>query len=64
LKLSIILHTAEYRGDHSADIAITLDSIEGETVEALWLRAAKFRDGRPYPSCGDCIEIREIVIQP
>ncbi|HWR21009.1 MAG TPA: hypothetical protein VN444_04015 [Verrucomicrobiae bacterium] len=35
MKLSILLRTQEFRGDHSADVLQAHDLLEGETVEAL-----------------------------
>lgn len=34
----IEVHTADYRGDHSADVVRALRPIEGETVEDLMKR--------------------------
>lgn len=34
-KFSILLHTSDYRGDHSTDIAMAFNVRPGETVEQL-----------------------------
>ena len=38
MKLSVIVHTSDYRGDHSADIAVAHEVRPGETVESLAAR--------------------------
>ena len=53
-KVSVLLRTSEYRGDHSTDIAVAHDIRPGETVSALVDRL------KPGPS--EWIEIRAIVV--
>lgn len=33
--ISILLHTMDYRGDHSTDVVLAIAEIPGETVEQL-----------------------------
>lgn len=35
MKISVLLHTTDYRGDHSAEVAIAHEVRPGETVEEL-----------------------------
>jgi hypothetical protein len=35
LKIAVLHHTSEYRGDHAADVCKVVDLRPGETVEAL-----------------------------
>lgn len=53
--LTIMVCTADYRGDHAADIAIALEYRPGETVEQLVGRAQL---GRNPHARGELVEIR------
>ena len=53
--ISILFHTADYRGDHTADICEALDYIPGETVEGLLDRAGI---GENPHARGERIELR------
>lgn len=58
MKLAILLRTAEYRGDHSADVTRIYDLIPGETVEEL---ARRLFVSNPYTKTEhDWIEIRVV----
>lgn len=35
MKISILLRTQDYRGDHCADVAIAVEPVENETVREL-----------------------------
>jgi len=59
MKLSIILRTSDFRGDHEADVAIAYEVLLGETIEALAQRL--FTD--KAPKWEDVIEIR-LVKEP
>jgi hypothetical protein len=61
MQISIIVHTADYRGDHAADIAIALDYIEGEAVGALIERAQL---GKNPHARGEMIELRLVQKAP
>ena len=56
MKISIILHTQDFRGDHSADVAIACEVIEGETVQDLADRLLKQDSAHGV----DRIEIRAV----
>ena len=43
-KLTAVLHTSEYRGDHAADVEHHFDVKPGETVQQLVERANWYRD--------------------
>lgn len=51
MKLSVLLHTSEYRGDHSADVQVAYEVRPRETVEEL---AKRLLAGQP----GDYVAIR------
>lgn len=58
MKLLVLLHTVDYRGDHSADVTIAHELQAGETVEAL---AERLLQNEPYIRDGaKVIEIRVI----
>ena len=57
MKLSIIHRTRDYRGTHSADIAVAHELREGESTEDLAERLKLASGARQ----GDVIEIRAIV---
>lgn len=58
MKLSILLRTTDYRGDHSADVLIAYDCLPDETVHQL---AARLLEPEPYVRDGaKVIEIRVI----
>jgi len=62
MKLNILLKTADYRGDHAADVAVALDPVPGETVEELVQRSGMLSlDSRKGP---EVIEIRLAVGRP
>ena len=52
--LSILIRTSEFRGDHSATIAVALAPIDGESVNDLVLRAKEH--------CGERVDSIEIRI--
>jgi hypothetical protein len=54
MKLSILLLTQDFRGDHATDVGIAYDVLPGETVEHL---AERLMSGYPRT---DVIEIRVI----
>ncbi len=58
MKISIMLHTQDYRGDHSADINLAVEHKEGETVAELMTRAKVGDGGR-----GEYLEIRLVDIE-
>lgn len=58
MKLSIILATQDFRGDHSADVRIAFDPVPGETVEQLIERMVRLNDKPLSPL--DVIEIRPV----
>lgn len=41
MELNILLHTDDYRGDHSSDVAIAVKAFPGETVEKMAARLLK-----------------------
>jgi len=43
MKLSVILRTSDFRGDHAADVTIAYGVVPGETVEALVQRTIGMR---------------------
>ena len=55
MKLSILLRTSEYRGDHAADIAVAHETVDNETVCTLVERLL------PTDSKCDWIEIRRVA---
>jgi len=58
-KISIILKTSDYRGDHSTDIDMACEVVEGETVEDLITRVLPEKGSRK--EYHDCIVLRRIV---
>ena len=56
-KISVLLYTSDYRGDHSADMVIAYDLKDGETVEELAERLIKKNNLGGYT---DHIEVRWI----
>lgn len=64
MKFIVLLHTAEHRGDHAADVCSVHDIADGETVEALANRLLKDTEADNYsvPSRRyEWIEIRPVV---
>ncbi len=61
--ISIILRTAEYRGDHSADISIAHGLREGETVAELVERLLTAGKGFAPDQYSQWLEIRRIKHQ-
>jgi len=60
MKLSIMLRTADYRGDHSTDVLIAYDCLPDETVHQL---AERLLQPEPYVRDGSkVIEIRVIQL--
>lgn len=61
--ISILVHTTDYRGDHTAEVCIALDYEPGESIEDLIARAG-FNGEAPSgaPRAYDRIEIRVGVI--
>lgn len=56
-QISVLLHTSEYRGDHSADVVKAYEIKEGETVEELVERLIAEQSSWAYT---DHIELRRI----
>lgn len=56
MKLSVLLKTNEFRGDHAADVTLAYELRPGETVEQLAERI--IRQGRNKDAYADVIEIR------
>ena len=59
MKIQITLHTADYRGDHAADICRAVEYAPGETIEQLCERAGL---GQNQYAAGENIQIRLIDI--
>lgn len=59
MRLSILLKTADYRGDHTTDVAVALDVLPGETVEHLAARA--FGHRKYMEKEYEVLEIRPLV---
>ncbi len=58
MKLSIMLRTTDYRGDHAADACIAYDVADGETVQQL---AERLLVDESYIRKGaKVVEIREV----
>ncbi|HAM58709.1 MAG TPA: hypothetical protein DCQ64_26180 [Candidatus Rokubacteria bacterium] len=55
--IQITLRTADYRGDHAADVLVAYEAIPGETVEALVARLIGQRGPYANPE-HEVIEIR------
>ena len=55
-KINVLLRTSEYRGDHSADLALAFDVKPGETVEALMQRMIAY-SGRSHV----WVELRQVI---
>jgi len=59
MRLSVLLRTIDFRGDHSADVLIAHDVRPGETVEEL---ATRLLGKEPYITAeAKVIEIRFVV---
>jgi hypothetical protein len=56
MKVSILVHTINFCGDHSADACIALDYKEGETVDQLIERAQLGRN--QYAGKGEFVALR------
>ena len=56
MKLSILVFTQNYCGDHSADACIALDAKDGETIEQLISRAKLGKN--EYAGKSEHIQIR------
>ena len=62
MKLSILLHTKDYRGDHSADVCIAHEPMHEETVEHLAERLLKLSAWNAgYPDYSEYLVIRKIA---
>lgn len=61
MKYAILFHTAEYRGDHAADICRVIEPVEGETVEAL---IARVKLGSNQYAAGEYIALRLVERLP
>ena len=59
MKIQIMLHTTQYRGDHSADICRVVEHKANETIEQLCERAAL---GKNEYAQGECLQIRLVEI--
>ena len=57
MKLSILLRTTDYRGDHAADVCIAYEVKDGETVQQLAERLLK--DESYIRRGAKVVEIRE-----
>lgn len=40
MRISAVVHSTEYRGDHSADVEIAVEAEPGDTLEQLFGRAS------------------------
>ena len=60
LQISCLLRTMDYRGDHSADVAIAVVVEPGETVETL-VKRLLLRPGEPH---GEFVELRIAIEGP
>lgn len=61
MKISVLLHTSEFRGDHAADVAEAHDVRPGETVEELVARLIPAKPRSSYHALGyDRIELRRV----
>lgn len=57
MKMNILLHTTDYRGDHSAEVCSAQEILHQETVEQLaerilsnkfdWIEIRKIEDAQP-----------------
>ena len=52
MEMNILLHTDDYRGDHSADVQIAVKALPGETLEQIAARLLR----KP----ADRLEIRRV----
>lgn len=59
MKIQIMLHTVDYRGDHSADVCRCVEHKPGETVEDLCKRVGIGTNER---AVGESIEIKLVEI--
>ena len=57
IQINCLLRTANYRGDHSADVAIAISVEPGETVESLVKRLLVHTE----KTIGELIELRLAV---
>lgn len=63
MKLSVLLKTIDFRGDHAADVAIAHELRSGETVEELAHRLLVQTPGAFVRPGTEVIEIR-LVVEP
>lgn len=63
MRLSVILRTQDFRGDHGADVGIAHELLAGETVEGLAARLLD-RQNAYAPDQVAVIEIRRVVEAP
>lgn len=59
MKIQIMLHTADFRGDHAADVWRVVEYSPGESIEELCKRAGL---GENKYAKGECLEIRLVEI--
>ena len=65
LKIAVLYHTDEFRGDHTADVCKVVDLQPGETVEALVRRTMKPGERRSYSNIYfDRIELKIVEQLP
>ena len=62
MKLSIMLRTGDFRGDHTADVCRAVEYMPGETIEHLAKRV-QLGHTHSYRQEGDCLEIRLVEIE-
>ena len=61
MRVSVLWHTSEFRGDHSSDVVQAYEPLPGETVDELVKRLMACPDGTiPASSCFDWIELRPV----
>ena len=62
MKVSVLLRTRDFRGDHASDVAMAYELLPGETVEELVKRLMATTDGTiPRESLSDWIELRPMI---
>jgi hypothetical protein len=64
MKISAILHTSEFRADHSADVEIAYEVLPGETVEDLVRRCQPEYIGKPAATDKLVLRIVQEPTQP
>lgn len=62
MKIQIMLHTTDYRGDHAADVCRVVEYKPGETIEALCERSALGANLGNGRAVGENLQIRLVEI--